>query len=66
MNHDQMQAIADKNKLGKIHFQMNIARNTSKLFEVGYVFVGGEQLLFCKYDRFEGKFKLCNDFCKLG
>lgn len=61
-----MQAIADKNNLGKIHFQMNLAKNTGKLFEVGYSFVNGEQLLFCKYDVFEDRFKLCNDFSKLG
>jgi hypothetical protein len=48
-----------------IHFQINIAQNTGKPFEVGYVFCDGRRQLFCKYSVFGG-FKLCNEFEELG
>ena len=48
--------------VGSIHFQFNIAKNTGREFEVGYVFCHGFQELFCKYSRLGGGFKLCNEF----
>jgi len=48
-----------------IHFQINIAQNTGKPFEVGYVFCDGRRELFCKYSKIEGGFHLCNQFREL-
>jgi hypothetical protein len=64
MDHKQAQKIATENKLGQIHFQFNVAQNTGREFEVGYVFVGGRQVLFCKrgHKTAPDQFYLCNEF----
>ncbi len=64
MTRNQVQQIADRNKLGNVQFQYNVARNTSKEFEVGYVNVSGQRVLFCKRQSFSSPdaFYLCNEF----
>ena len=67
MDHAQVQAIATKHGLGKVHFQFNTAQNTGRLFEVGYVSVGKSRELFCKRqsDSNPDQFYLCNEYAKL-
>jgi hypothetical protein len=64
MTHEKAQEIATHNGLGEVHFQFNIARNTGKEFEVGYVVVQGQQVLFCKRQSYSlvNEFYLCNEF----
>ena len=64
MNHSQIQEIANKNNLGKVWYQFNVARNTGRTFEVGYVTINGERELFCKRgsDTNPDQFYLCNQF----
>lgn len=64
MDKNQLQSIASEHKLGKIHFQFNVARNTGKEFEVGYVFIGSTRELFCKRQPGDAAdaFYLCNEF----
>lgn len=67
MNHNQIQEIATKYDLGRVHFQFNIAQNTGREFEVGYVTVDGRRELFCKRqpNTNPDQFYLCNEFRKL-
>ncbi len=67
MTHDQVREVAARHKLGPVHFQLNIARNTGQEFEVGYVYVAGEQTLFCKRQPLSEPdgFYLCNEFRKI-
>lgn len=67
MNHNQIQEIATKHGLGQVHFQYNVAQNTGKEFEVGYVSVGKSRELFCKRssDSNPDQFYLCNEYAKL-
>ena len=65
MTKEQIIKKAVQFRVGPIHFQINIAQNTGKPFEVGYVFCDGRRELFCKYSVFGG-FKLCNEFEELG
>jgi len=64
MDKSQLQSIATEHKLGQIHFQFNVAQNTGKEFEVGYVFIGGRRQLFCKRQSWSSPdaFYLCNEF----
>lgn len=64
MTHEEAQKAADSRKLGRIHFQFNIARNTGQEFEVGYIFRKGERVLFCKRQPKTtlDAFRLCNEF----
>lgn len=63
----QIIKIASNNSLGNIHFQFNLAQNTGRYFEVGYIFSkeDGKKLLFCKTTSFAEGFYLCNEFSKL-
>jgi hypothetical protein len=47
-----------------VHFQFNVACNTGREFEVGYVFREQRQVLFCKRQpkSSEDAFYLCNEF----
>lgn len=67
MNHKEAQDIATKNGLGTVHFQFNIALNTGRRFEVGYVYENGKRVLFCKRqpDSAPDGLYLCNEFRKL-
>lgn len=67
MDHNQIQEIATKHKLGQVHFQFNIAVNTGREFEVGYVSVNGHRELFCKrpHNSNPDQFYLCNQFSEL-
>jgi hypothetical protein len=65
MNHKEAQDIADKHNLGQIDFVQKIALNTGKPMEVGYVFVNGSRVLFCKKGWSNAGFYLCNEFRKL-
>jgi hypothetical protein len=64
MNHDEIQKIASSKGLGIVHFQFNIALNTGKKFEVGYIFQNKERVLFCKRQSNSSPdaFYLCNEF----
>lgn len=64
MNHEQAQSIANERNLGKVYFQYNVSQNTGKQFEVGYVFLKGERILFCKRQSHSStdEFYLCNEF----
>jgi hypothetical protein len=64
MNRSQAQEEANKRGLGYIHFQFNIARNTGREFEVGYVVDCGSRELFCKRqsNSTEDDFYLCNQY----
>jgi len=66
MDHNQVQGIATKHGFGQVHFQYNVAQNTGKEFEVGYVSVDGHRELFCKRQSNSNpdQFYLCNDFRK--
>ena len=67
MNHKEIQDLAAKNGLGQVHFQFNIAQNTGRSFEVGYVSVDRHRELFCKRGSNSNpdQFYLCNDYAKL-
>ena len=67
MNHDEVQRIATDHGLGRVHFQYNVAQNTGKSFEVGYVSVGKSRELFCKRgsDSNPDQFYLCNEYANL-
>jgi hypothetical protein len=67
MNYEEAQKIADEHHLGQIHFQYNIAQNTGKEFEVGYVVVNKRMVLFCKRGSKSSPdaFYLCNEFREL-
>ena len=67
MDHIQIQSIASRHGLGKVHFQFNIAQNTGQEFEVGYISVGRERVLFCKRqpNSNPNQFYLCNEYKKL-
>lgn len=64
MTYGDAQEVATRNGLGHVHFQFNVARNTGKEFEVGYVSVRGARVLFCKRQSWasEDAFYLCNEF----
>ena len=64
MTRKRAQEIATANGLGAVHFQFNIAQNTGRTFEVGYVSVQGVRALFCKRQSYssEDGFYLCNEF----
>jgi hypothetical protein len=68
MTHEEAQKIATDNGLGHVHFQYNIAQNTGRSFEVGYVSVGkgreAHRSLFCKRgsDSNPDQFYLCNEY----
>lgn len=64
LNHDEVQAIADRHGLGTVEFEERIALNTHRPMEVGYVWQNRERLLFCKRSQ-NRLFKLCNEFAKL-
>jgi hypothetical protein len=63
-NRSEIKNIADDNGLGGVHFQYNIAQNTGREFEVGYVYVNGVKQLFCKrgHNTDDTMFYLCNEF----
>lgn len=66
MTHEKIMYIAAANGFGQVHFQFNIAKNTGRQFEVGYVVINGRMELFCK--RSHGActpFRLCNEFAAL-
>lgn len=67
MTHEEAQKIATDNGLGRVWFQYNIAQNTGRSFEVGYVSVGKSRVLFCKRgsDSNPDQFYLCNEYRKL-
>jgi hypothetical protein len=68
MNHNQIQEIATKHGLGRVHFQFNTSKNSPfREFEVGYVSVGRSRELFCKRgpDSNPDQFYLCNEYAKL-
>jgi len=67
MTHDEAQEIATKNGLGRIHFQYNIALNTGREFEVGYIFKNKMRMLFVKRGSRSSPdaFYLCNEFANL-
>jgi hypothetical protein len=67
MSREEIQAVADRANLGCVHFQFNVSRNTGQAFEVGYVFCGGRDELFCKRQpRTQATaFYLCNEFRRL-
>ena len=64
-SHSEIESIASRHNLGSVHFQFNLAQNTGRYFEVGYVFVDGRRNLFCKTTPLAEGFYLCNDFSKL-
>lgn len=47
-----------------VDFQFNVARNTGRPFEVGYVHQDGHKVLFCKRQPSSSPdaFYLCNEF----
>lgn len=67
MNYAQVQVIADRHGLGKVHFQFNTALNTGRSFEVGYISVGKTRELLCKRqpNSNEDQFYFCNEYRKL-
>jgi hypothetical protein len=67
MDYKELQKIADEHHLGRIHFQYNIAQNTGKAFEVGYVAINKRLVLFCKRasNSSPDAFYLCNEFREL-
>jgi len=67
MNSKQIQAIADKHGLGNVFFQFNVAQNTGRSFEVGYVSDFNGRQLFCKRgsDSNPDQFRLCNEYANL-
>lgn len=64
MTANEASKIAHEEGLGSIEFQFNIAQNTGKPFEVGYVCQSSRRELFCKRTSHSGPdgFYLCNDF----
>jgi hypothetical protein len=64
MNHKEVQEIAIKHGFGEVYFQFNIAINTGKEFEVGYIYKDKRRHLFCKrgVSSSPDAFYLCNDF----
>ena len=64
MTHDEAQEVADRKGLGRIYFQFNVALNTGKEFEVGYITRDGRRVLFCKRQSYTNPdtFYLCNEF----
>lgn len=66
MDYEQLQFIADMHGLGRIHFQFNVAQNTGKQFEVGYISVDKRRVLFCKRQSNSNpdQFYLCNEYSK--
>ncbi len=67
MNHEQIQRVADIHGFGFVYFQFNIAENTGKSFEVGYITRNNKRVLFCKRgsNTNPDQFYLCNEFSKL-
>lgn len=67
MNHKEVQDIATKHGLGQVHFQFNVAQNTGRQFEVGYVSTTSGRSLFCKRTSNSNpdQFYLCNEYAKL-
>lgn len=67
MTRYEVQKIATEHNLGCVHFQFNIAQNTGREFEVGYIARERQRVLFCKrqpYSSDDG-FYLCNEFSVL-
>jgi len=64
MTHEEAQRTAEEKGLGGVHFQFNVAQNTGKEFEVGYVYRDGRRVLFCKRQSWSAPdaFYLCNEF----
>lgn len=64
MTREEAQREASTRGLGGVHFQFNVARNTGREFEVGYVFRDGERVLFCKRQSGTASdaLYLCNEF----
>ena len=62
MKRNEVRKEAEARQLGKVHFQLNTAKNTGERFEAGYVFKGGEWVLFCKCQDEDEGFYLCNEF----
>jgi hypothetical protein len=67
MDHNQIQELATKHNLGRVHFQFNVAQNTGKEFEVGYISLNGSRALFCKRssNTNHDQFHLCNEYREL-
>lgn len=68
MDREELQRLATKHKLGKVYFQFNVAKNSGREFEVGYVSLSnGRRGLFCKRasNSNPDQFYLCNDYAKL-
>jgi hypothetical protein len=67
MDYAELQEIATKHGLGQVHFQYNIAVNTGREFEVGYIFQNKKRVLFAKrgHNTSPDAFYLCNEFSEL-
>lgn len=65
MTLQDMQMIANIHNLGNIEVIEKVAKNTGKRMMVGYVYIGGDWQLFCKYSSIEGSYYLCNQFREL-
>ena len=64
-NKEKMIQIAEKFGFGEIEFKTRRALNTGGIFQVGYVYVDGHKELFCKNQRSQGEWYLCNQFREL-
>ncbi len=67
MNHKEIQDIATKHGFGQVYFQFNVAKNTGRQFEVGYVSIASGRSLFCKRasNSNPDQLYLCNEYAKL-
>lgn len=68
MNRNQVQEIATKNNLGQVHFEVKDSQILpGRSFEVGYVSVDKNRVLFCKRhpNSNPDQFYLCNEYAKL-
>jgi hypothetical protein len=68
MTANEIQEIANQNKLGRVWFQVKIAQNTGREIEVGYISLkDGSRDLFCKRQSSSNpdQFYLCNEYAKL-
>lgn len=65
MNKNEVKAKAKSRGLS-VEFQFNLARNTGRYFEVGYVYDNGSRELFCKRqpNSTENDFRLCNEYAE--
>lgn len=61
----EIEALAEDHDFGRVHWESKIALNTGKPMEVGYVFINGQRLLFCKKGSINPGFYLCNDFRRI-